>query len=958
MDEPARGLHRVVATGGRAGARVRPHLRAIAERGDARSRPGERQTSGPWVGARCDADRRAGVCGFVARCGGAESAGAPGHVRRWQQLAPGAARWAFGVSTARQGGDFVFSTPSGRYSLGPRGEIARDPATPEAPISSATANNALASQPVLSPVNRLLGRRPLRAAVEDGWPVALSDGSAGAVVAHAGSLYRVRLRDGAVVESRAQAFGDGLAQCHAVVLGANFGFVCGHPSGGTVLYEFEAPFAVREFARFDEPRAVLPSGNGAVVVRGGCARDGAASGVDIDAFCFVSASGTEREVRLSRDVADGLTASSEVHPAMLRDGRPVFVVPPRGVLPGRLLIGRSGGFAQVPLSLDRRLRPQSAWLDGLEEREPGVLGGWVENGAMLMGIRIALTGGVELAGRGADVERAIVAGRYALEWGKSGRGSETVDGGVTWFPVEFPTTDLPRPMHEVIGCGPVGCAGGSWMRIGWGSIEKEPDLALASAPSPSRVQLMAPRGIALRCVETGEVSGPLLAHPVVYQSSDASPSAPSAPRHVVPRRLPIGRPHLPPQLPSPGTSPQAGGPPSAPVSPSAASTSSSSSPRPLGSDPSPAPRWHPFRGVTAPSLASSDIGLDAGTNPPMTIQSRIYAWGPKGSDWSRTGQWLARFDDRFQLGGVRSTSLGQVPWPDEDHAMEALGLGPTPSLSWTTILEPSGHAAVLVARKGVGRAELYGAAEGEPLALWHDVEGGVLPDPSSVVRLGSSWYFVGVGAAPTSFVSVYRVDGGVARRLARLPRIPLPAGEAPPRIVRRARSSGLGLFLLGAPTFGQAVRDWIVLPIDQETGETEEPVRLFGSDLEGAVPSLCQEEQDGWLIDTFLSLSPAIRVPQSASVNISSIETRLRIDTRQVCLEALAARGEGPCLHRASSRVRRPMPMRSCRCPWRSPTRRRADVGNFVAGPLSVAVQFARRVGLVGGKSPQNRGSL
>ena len=59
------------------------------------------------------------------------------------------------------------------------------------------------------------------------------------------------------------------------------------------------------------------------------------------------------------------------------------------------------------------------------------------------------------------------------------------------------------------------------------------------------------------------------------------------------------------------------------------------------------------------------------------------------------------------------------------------------------------------------------------------------------------------------------------------------ATASSPRLTRRARGRGLALIIRGAPGFDQAMRDWYVLPINEESGELDEPVRLYGSDLEG-----------------------------------------------------------------------------------------------------------------------------
>jgi len=262
-----------------------------------------------------------------------------------------------------------------------------------------------------------------------------------------------------------------------------------------------------------------------------------------------------------------------------------------------------------------------------------------------------------------------------------------------------------------------------------------------------------------------------------------------------------------------------------------------------------------------------------------------------------------RFDDRFELHGIRSTAVAPPPWADEDRASDALGLTAGQPVNWSSLLDPTGQAAVLVGQRGAGRADLYAAAAGEPLVVWRDAEGGPLPSPTSVVRIGPTWFFLHSLQTQNSWsTTVYRVDAGVVRRLVRLPRIPVPNGEFVPRLMRRAETKGLGILLLGAPGFEQVIRDWYVLPIDPDTGEVDEPVRLYGSDLEGRIPDACPPERDGWMINTELSYAPAVRVvmpspgPDRApgpSPTLSAIELRLRLDPGTVCVEAMASRVDG-----------------------------------------------------------------
>jgi hypothetical protein len=792
-------------------------------------------------------------------------------------------------------GDFVLEGARQRILLGPRGELekeeVRDP-PPRGREGSVPSSESGAAGPPPDAVTRRwaagdatgFARRPLRAAIEDGWPdgVPHEGGVPTAIVAHGGALYRVELRAGAVVASRSGAFREEDGLCHGVAMGQGFGFVCGAPGGGTAVYAFAPPLELRPVAQFARPRMIIPSGNGGFVVRGSCARDAPSSSASNDVFCFFSPAGEEREVRAPPGIK---REGAALFPVILGDGRPLFVAPPEGDTAGKLFIAQKKGFVTVSLTFDAHATAfkRGTLLDGVEERSPGVLGAWVLSGTELRGLRIGLDGKIDVGHVTTNIERTAVSGRYALEWGRGGRGVETVDGGMTFRPVELPTSDLPTPSRTVAACGAVGCAQGGWLRVGWGGGPDVTDLLAAAAPKPSRVTLAAPRGIALKCYPTGEISGPLpksgervapatvQARPAAKPSAAPPPAASSAKPAWPPPAL-----SLPPRLP-PIFVPS----PSRPVAVSTPTAPANASP------------WSAFRGDPPPPLGAGDVGLEAGTDPPMTIQARIYAWGARGSEWSLKGHVLARFDDRFERAGIRTTAIAPSPWAGEDRAGDALGLTAGQSVNWTALLDGSGQAALIVGQRGASKADLYAAAQGQPLVPLRDPDHAPLPLPNSVVRIGSTWFFLVSTMTPTTWgASIYRADGGVVRRLARLPRIPVPAGEFAPKLMRRSQSQGLGILVQGAPGFDQVIRDWYVLPLDPETGELDEPVRLFGSDLEGQIPERCAADRDGWLVNTDLSLAPAIQIVSPAQANVSAVELRLRLEPGSVCVDAMAARTE------------------------------------------------------------------
>jgi hypothetical protein len=798
-------------------------------------------------------------------------------------------------------GDFVLDAPRQRLVLGPRGDIEKEDvreastrakdASPSAGSNEGAGNAGWSFEAAARRAgsdNTGFGRRPLRAAIEDGFPEAQTPaGAASAIVAHGGSLHRIALDSGKVTYSRSAVFRGDDGNCHAVSMGAGFGFICGAIAGGTAIYAFSAPFELREIARFTRPRMVTTSGNGGFVARGSCARDAGAASATSDAFCFFAPNGDEREVKAP---VSSKREAALLLPVALGDGRAAFVVAPDSATAGKLLLEQGKGFAAVALAapLDRSLLSRSTFLDGFEERTPGVLGGWIATGAELRGIRIALDGKVEVGRVTTNVERTAVSGRFALEWGRGGRGVETIDGGMTYRPIDLPASDLPAPGRAVAACGAVGCTQGGWLRVGWGAAEV-PDLLPAAPPKPSRVNLASPRGIALRCQPTGEMSGP------VKPSVRPSPAAPNAspPKSGATTRKPSSASGSPSPLATSGKAPLPPIIPTTPRLPPIFQPMPSRSPATPLATASSSP-WSPFRGESPPQLRPTDVGLEAGTDPPMTMQARIYAWGPRGAEWSLKGHVQARFDDRFERAGTRVTSIAPAPWASEDRAGDALGLTTGQSINWSSLLDGTGQSALLIGQRGAAKADLYAASVGQPLVPLRDVDHAPLPPPNSFVRSGSSWFFlVSTMTTTTWAATLYRADGGIVRKVARLPRIPVPAGEFAPKLMRRAASDALGILVQGAPGFDQVIRDWYVLPIDPDSGELGEPVRLFGSDLEGRIPERCAPDRDGWIVNTDLSLAPAVQVVAQGQINVSAIELRVRLDPGTVCIDAMAARAEG-----------------------------------------------------------------
>src|SRR5262249_1896827 len=154
-------------------------------------------------------------------------------------------------------GDFVLDTSRGRYLLGPGGELSRDESRESQralapPVEGPPAPTSERSIGLAAWDPRGLGRRPLRAAIEDGWPFA-GEGEPAAVLAQGGALYRVGLETGVVLDGRRGAFRDDDGRCHAFPLRDGIGFVCSALLGGSTVYALESSLEMREVVRFVYP---------------------------------------------------------------------------------------------------------------------------------------------------------------------------------------------------------------------------------------------------------------------------------------------------------------------------------------------------------------------------------------------------------------------------------------------------------------------------------------------------------------------------------------------------------------------------------------------------------------------------------------------------------------------------------------------------------------------------------
>ena len=743
---------------------------------------------------------------------------------------------------------------------------------------------------------KIFGKRPLAAAIEDGWP--LTDGTA--VVARDGALGRVRLSDGALTELVQGAFPLKPARCHPVSLtranavGA-FGFVCGEPRGTTIIYAYE-PFRGRlaEIKRFDKPRVVSSSGNGALAVRGSCAEDAEPAGPprpepvklvdvrdagkdaaikteakkdekkeeekksapEIHPYCVLGHDNTWREIHVRGDIGGERVV-------VLTDGKIIVVSPPQSAgAPARLTILDKGKATTVPVVFPKvtndvaRVLRLGLWLDGFEERKPGVIGGWVEAGGSMLGLEIGIDGKAVPGQFIRDAGMPFVAGRYGFGWTQSRRGYETTDGGMTWTSIELPEPLTPIAKVERRACGPIGCLASGWLRVGWGEGKHAP---IPPAPPAHRSTVtLSPPQIQLAC----------------------EPLAPVAPVAPPPKTKP------PPPQPQPRRP--------------------SSGPPVLGGGVNGLSELPPFYAQPATVLRESERGMQFEIRelperyPQMGTLGRVYGWGPKTGEWETLGRWQVKWLSPFVGWPDVRASVPVMPpqalldFTRQQYGYYGYGGGYGSSFFRLATGDDAGHALLIGQRimRGNEFSLFELEADRAPVEL-RRADGEPFTEIDGVVRAGGRW-FLAMPPAPGSTsptTTIWTVDGSVARELVKVPRagvVDSSRAMGQTKLARRSDNRAIGLVVDGQPTAERNVNVRWVLPIDIETGTLGEPEMLGYVDLGGRTLDACSDDVVGWVLDTSLASSSArLKLPAGAG-SMHSLYARLRLTSARACLERLS----------------------------------------------------------------------
>jgi hypothetical protein len=704
---------------------------------------------------------------------------------------------------------------------------------------------------------RIFGSRPLASAIEDGWP--LVDGTA--LVARDGALGRVRLSDGALVESVADAFALKPARCHPLALTpGEVGFSCGEPRGRTVVYRWDPPTArLVELKRFDNPRELLGFGNGALAARGPCAADGTGDAPEGEpgeqAWCLMAPAAHWREVHVP----------STGRIVVRADGRTAWVRPPRaGDLSTARLTVIDGAHSEelplllppVPADLARALR-LGVWMDGFEERRPGVLGGWVDAAGAIVGIEIAASGELRVGEYIRDAGGPVASGRWAFGWTASRRGFETTDGGMTWTKeISMPDPIASGRAVRTRACGPVGCIAAGWLRVGWGSAGER---ASPSEPPPRlSVPVNAPPNLELDCEA---VAGPVPPTGTRARTPSRPASAASGAREALV-----------------GWGPYAG------------STWAAVSELPS------------FAGLAGPGMRADDLGVSAEATNGLERAlravplARVYVWGPKTGEWDQLGRWQVRW--QWPWGGpldVRSSAATAAPWTSLDGARRTFGMTSGAATILAVAEGDDPDHALLLARHPTSAptVDVFLLETDRPPIEARRPSGDPFPDIEGATRIGGRWYIATVQSpGELAATVVWSIEGAIAREVVRVPRAGFEARPAL-RLARHTDGRALGLVVDGQPDELRGPQRWVAgIDIESSSVATPEPLALSG--LSDKTVSLCSGDDapgpsrpsSGWVLDLPYPGTVKVRIGRWES-SLDAPIARMRVSHERACVERM-----------------------------------------------------------------------
>jgi hypothetical protein len=736
----------------------------------------------------------------------------------------------------RTGADYLVLRPSGAWQSDDEDTLSRGRPEPIGPMLGADTNRLFV--PAMP-----LGSDAIRNATLHGWATShrsallAANGSVGVIDLVTGETSRLK---------RAQY--SGYESCHAVPLGRGVAMICPLEHAAVGVFRVQSDLSLELLTRFDN--VVSFASNATVLLA--------------HAPCQGLSKANERRTRVC--LIDDTGARDFLLPTGFDEARIVplssralaFVVPPTASAVGSLRIltdaDASSRISQtIPLRFKvktdaktRSLVESGFWLMDGGTLSEGRLGFWIASSNKLVGVSISKDG-VMTVGRikGADLRRTHVSGPRAIELTSGEVAYQSTDYGQTWAEFELPrglTAASTLNAPNEVGCSQVGCALGSWLRIGYNIPREKPD---AVPDSAAKVQLVAQLSQVPRDAPTPE---PVHYRPSAYSQwrlrcypngsfEDATSGSaasvygagqtPTRFGHHVGFGVPIA--------------------------------SSNVKEMDLA-----ASARRAFLGVKHPERPNDLLAFDIGEDGEH--QFRSYVFGPSDRSWAPNSEWLVRVADRFAVSGLWSTTPTRAPWPDVRSAAQLFGANRSNhhSASWQLVLDPSERAGLLRATL-TGSTELHFIEENSAITSIGSQSFGSL---SGAVKVSGLWYF---GAQEGNRFSIYQVRQGSVTLQQSYP----VSDFVQTTLIRNDQANSLAL-LLRAPA-----GTWHIYPL-AESFEAGEPIVVERDTLNEVWPK-CEERSEGWVIINPLPLS---RFSPGASSDLLTFES----DTEELVAEAVVAR--------------------------------------------------------------------
>ena len=211
-------------------------------------------------------------------------------------------------------------------------------------------------------------------------------------------------------------------------------------------------------------------------------------------------------------------------------------------------------------------------------------------------------------------------------------------------------------------------------------------------------------------------------------------------------------------------------------------------------------------------------------------------------------------------------------------------MGAEPSTSaagLATALDPAGSSgALLLSSRGTSELFVFEAGR-VPLRIPNVGRLGLGPRFAGVVK-AKAGTFIGSYDEGSRTFRVYRVAGQDLDVALEVTDIPPPRGPSA-ELVRTAGGDGLGIWVRGT--------EWFVYPLDLETASVDAPYRVTPAQL-ASMPPLCSASDEGYLVTSVPGPDPYVTELPTA-MNARSFEGRFRVSALGICLDELAAIGDG-----------------------------------------------------------------